>query len=129
MFEGSAFTDRTMGPAQTLSRVRLVRDSQPARPLPSLALNEGEMYRIAYSIKGPGDRVSRSVALFLGSSEKKSWEGDVVPCLDFELPQGRKMSLLAEQVVDARAATLGDHGKWVLVDDGRARGRRRVGTK
>jgi hypothetical protein len=129
MFEGNVLADHSIGEPSALPRVRLVRDSLRNRKLPSLALNEGEMYRIAYSIKGSGDRVSRSVALYLGSSEKRSWGGEVLPCLDFELPQGRKMSLLAEQVIDARAATLGEHGKWVLVDDGRGRGRRRVGSR
>ena len=111
---------------QGATRVRLVRDQSAPATTPRFSLQAGEMYRIAYSIHGSEERVSRSVALFEGETERRSWKGDVITCLDFMLPQGRKMSLIADQVIDARAAQLGEHGKWVLVDDGRARGRRRT---
>jgi hypothetical protein len=113
--------------------MRLVRDSVDTAPATlkasRISLHEGEMYRIAYSNHASGERVSRSVALYEGESKRRSWKGDVVSCLDFALPQGRKISLLAEQLVDARAAVLGDRGKWVLVNDGRARGRRRASRR
>jgi hypothetical protein len=125
MFEATANFDNGI----PRPRMKLVRDpvSKASAQLKASRINlhEGEMYRIAYSSHGSGERVARSVALFEGESRRRSWKGDVVSCLDFALPQGRKISLLADQLVDARAAVLGDRGKWVLVNDGRARGRRR----
>jgi hypothetical protein len=125
MFEATANFDN----AAPRPRMKLVRDpvSSASTYLKTsrIDLHEGEMYRIAYSSQGSGERVSRSVALYEGESKRRSWKGEVVACLDFALPQGRKISLLADQLVDARAAVLGDRGKWILVNDGRARGRRR----
>jgi hypothetical protein len=129
MFEATANFDN----AFPQPRVRLVRDSVDSAPAAlkasRISLHQGEMYRIAYSNHGSGERVSRSVALYEGESKRRSWKGDVVSCLDFALPQGRKISLLADQLVDARAAVLGDRGKWILVNDGRARGRRRSSSQ
>jgi len=99
-------------------RRRLVRDgyreSEP-NPADHFALRSGEMYRISYSVGGPSQRrVTRSVAVYGGQAERRVWSGDVVPCLDFALPQGRTLSLLTNQLVDARPAELNERGQWVL---------------
>jgi hypothetical protein len=73
------------------------------------------MYRISYSVGGPNQRrVTRSVAIYGGQSERRVWSGDLMACLDFVLPQGRTLSLLTNQLVDARPAELNDRGQWVL---------------
>jgi len=91
-----------------------VRDSEP-NPVDHFALRAGEMYRISYAVGGPHQRrVTRSVAIYGGQTERRVWSGDVVPCLDFALPQGRTLSLLTSQLVDARPAELNDRGQWVL---------------
>lgn len=108
-------------------RQRLVRDSPPresyANPVEHFALEPGAMYRISYSVGGPTQRrVTRSVAVYGGPTERRVWGGALVPCLDFALPQGRTLSLLASQLVDARPAEMNEHGQWVLQQAG---GRRR----
>jgi hypothetical protein len=99
-------------------RRRLVRDgvrgSEPD-PVDHFALQSGEMYRISYAVGGPTQRrVTRSVAIYGGQTERRVWSGDVMPCLDFALPQGRTLSLLTNQLVDARPAELNERGQWVL---------------
>lgn len=107
-------------------RQRLVRDStreiQP-NPVEHFGLRPGSMYRISYSVGGPHQRrVTRSVAVYSGQTERRVWGGDVVPCLDFSLPQGRTLSLLSGQLVDARLAEMNERGQWVLRQpDGRRR--------
>jgi len=92
----------------------VVRDSAP-NPVDHFALRTGEMYRISYSVGGPSQRrVTRSVAIYSGQTERRVWSGDVLPCLDFALPQGRTLSLLTNQLVDARLAELNQRGQWVL---------------
>ena len=99
-------------------RPRLVRDgprgAEP-NPVDSFALRSGEMYRISYAV---GDaqqrRVTRSIAVYGGQSERRLWGGDLMPCLDFALPQGRTLSLLGSQLIDARLAELNERGQWVL---------------
>lgn len=90
----------------------------PATELPAaeqFALRAGEMYRIAYAIGGTAQRrVTRSIVVYEGQSERRLWDGDTVPCLDFALPQGRMLSLLANQLVDARPAAMNERGQWVL---------------
>ena len=91
-----------------------IRDAEPD-PVDHFALRSGEMYRISYSVGGPSQRrVTRSVAIYGGRTERRVWSGDVMPCLDFALPQGRTLSLLTNQLVDARPAELNERGQWVL---------------
>ena len=103
---------------EPLRRPRLVRDPMPAVELPSaeqFSLQPGEMYRIAYAVGGtPQPRVTRSVVIYGGQSERRLWDGETVPCLDFTLPQGRNLSLLSGQLIDARPAALNERGQWVL---------------
>jgi len=81
------------------------------------------MYRISYAVGGPNQRrVTRSVAVFGGHAERRVWGGTLAPCLDFALPQGRTLSLLVSQLVDARPAEMNEHGQWVLQQ---TQGRRR----
>jgi hypothetical protein len=93
-----------------------------------LSLQPGEMYRISYAVGLPSQRrVARSVAVYSGESERRMWDGKVAPCLDFSRPQGRPLSLLVEQIVDMRPASLNDRGQLILISDPRRRvGRRRV---
>ena len=88
-------------------------------------LRPGELYRISYALGSPEvRRVTRSLAVFGGASARRQWDGTTVWCLDFTRPQGRPLSLVGDQLVDARLATLNEHGQVVLVDDpGRARRR------
>ena len=99
-------------------RPRLVRDPSPTIDIPAaeqFALQPGEMYRIAYAIGGSQQRrVTRSVVVYGGRSERRLWDGETVPCLDFTLPQGRSLSLLSTQLVDARPAAMNERGQWVL---------------
>jgi hypothetical protein len=104
--------------SDTPHRRRLVRDgfreSEPD-PVDHFGLQSGEMYRISYAVGGPNQRrVTRSVAIYGGQTERRVWSGDVMPCLDFALPQGRTLSLLTNQLVDARPAELNERGQWVL---------------
>jgi hypothetical protein len=74
-------------------------------------------------------RVSRSLAVFEGMSERRRWDGESASCLDFVLPQGRSLSLLPTQLVDVRPAGRNERGQWVLLDEDQARRRRRPGSR
>ena len=104
--------------SDTTPRRRLVRDGfreNETNPVDHFALRSGEMYRISYSVGGSSQRrVTRSVAIYGGQTERRVWSGDVMSCLDFALPQGRTLSLLTSQLVDARPAELNERGQWVL---------------
>ena len=121
--------------SDTTPRRRLVRDGfreTGTNPADHFVLRSGEMYRISYSVGGSSQRrVTRSVAIYGGQTERRVWSGDVMSCLDFALPQGRTLSLLTSQLVDARPAELNERGQWVLQQpDGhhrRAPRRRRSG--
>jgi hypothetical protein len=94
-----------------------------------LSPQPGEMYRISYAVGLPAQRrVARSVAVYSGQSERRMWDGRVAPCLDFSRPQGRSLSLLLEQIVDMRPASLNARGQLILINDSRHHraGRRRV---
>ncbi len=109
-------------------RQRLVRDTGSrdsyANPVEHFALQPGATYRISYSVGGPSQRrVTRSVAVYGGLAERRVWGGALMPCLDFALPQGRTLSLLASQLVDARPAEMNEHGQWVLQPAGARRRR------
>ena len=81
-------------------------------------LRRGEMYRISYSLRTPQQRrVTRSLAVFTGASKRRLWDGHEAVCLEFQRPHGRPLSLLRSQIVEARPATLNDHGQLVLVDE------------
>ncbi len=85
------------------------------------------MYRVAYVAGGvQSRRVSRSLVVFDGITERRRWDGNAASCLDFVLPQGRPLSLLASQIVDVRPAGLNERGQWVLLAEGRLRRRRRT---
>ena len=104
-------------------RGRLVRDRSV---LERFGLKAGEMYRVAYVAGGvESRRVSRSLVLFEGVTERRRWDGEAASCLDFVLPQGRPLSLLASQVIDVRPAALNECGQWVLLAQDRPRRRRR----
>lgn len=93
-----------------------------------LGLRPREAYRIAYSSGGVQTRrVTRSIVVFEGASERRRWDGDLASCLDFALPHGRSLSLLASQLIDARPAGLNESGQWVLTgaQPGRRSRRRR----
>lgn len=99
-------------PGATPQRNRLVRDQGPRE---RFGLQEGEAYRIAYIAGGAQvRRVGRSVALYLGMTERRRWDGESAVCLDFVLPQGRPLSMLSSQIVDVRSAALNERGQWVL---------------
>lgn len=108
-------------------RGRLVRDRSAVE---RFGLRTGEMYRVAYTAGGaPVRRVSRTLVVFAGVSSRRRWDGEEASCLDFALPQGRGLSLLASQLVDVRPAELNERGQWVLlaqVDGRRSRAGRRV---
>ena len=92
------------------------------------SLRAGEMYRVSYAVGGPLQRrVTRSLAVFAGASQHRTWNGEVVVCLDFTRPRGRALSLLSTQVVDARPASLNERGQLVLLE--RTAGRRRRRTR
>jgi hypothetical protein len=79
-------------------------------------LQAAEMYRVAYVVGGAESRrVSRSLAVFEGVSERRRWDGESALCLDFVLPHGRTLSLLSTQLVDVRPAGLNERGQWVLL--------------
>jgi hypothetical protein len=93
---------------------------------PAWALTPGTLYRIAYGVGGTSDRrITRSVVVFTGEGDRKRWDGKQVRCLEFALPRGRTLSLLEDQLVDARPAHIDDRGHLVLVE-ATAGGRRRV---
>ncbi len=88
------------------------------------------MYRVAYVAGGSQvRRVSRSLVVFEGVSERRRWDGEATSCLDFVLPRGRPLSLLASQIVDVRPAGLNERGQWVLLAEDRPRRRRRHGRR
>ena len=81
-------------------------------------LRRGEMYRISYSLRTPQQRrVTRSLAVFTGSSKRRLWDGHEAVCFEFQRPHGRPLSLLRGQIVEARPATLNDRGQLVLVEE------------
>ena len=98
-----------------------VRGDAPAPPWP---LTPGEMYRIAYGVGGSRERrITRSVVVFTGEGARRRWDGAQVRCLEFALPRGRTLTLLEDQIVDARPAQLNDRGQLVLVNGGTHRRR------
>ena len=111
------------GPILTAGRSRILRDQTVAE---RFGLTPGATYRVAY-VAGGGEsrRVSRSLAVFEGVQERRRWDGESAPCLDFVLPQGRSLSLLSSQLVDVRPTGLNDRGQWVLATRARAQRRRR----
>jgi hypothetical protein len=111
-------------PPSSIQRGRLVRDRSVAE---RFSLRLGEMYRVAY-VAGGADarRVSRSLVVFEGVTERRRWDGKTASCLDFALPQGRALSLLSHQLVDARPAGLNERGQWVLLAQDQAARRRRA---
>jgi hypothetical protein len=83
------------------------------------------MYRVSYAVgTSQQRRVTRSLAIFDGASERRLWNGEVVQCLDFTRPHGRSLSLLSTQLVEARPATLNERGQLILVDRTSTRRRR-----
>jgi len=85
-------------------------------------LTPESMYRIAYSVGGADDRrITRSIVVFKGASERRRWDGAPTTCLDFELPHGRALSLLDSQLVDARPARYDERGHLVLATEGNRR--------
>jgi hypothetical protein len=107
-----------------MRRGRLVRDRSVVE---RFGLRVGEMYRVAYVAGGAQSRrVSRSLLVFEGMCERRRWDGEATSCLDFVLPQGRSLSLLASRVVDVRPAALNERGQWVLLAQEQARRRRRA---
>jgi hypothetical protein len=95
----------------------------------AVRLEPGVMYRISYAVGSQQHRrVTRSLVVFEGASQRRLWGGQLVGCLDFSRPQGRPLSLLSSQLVDARPATLNDRGQLVLTDDPTQR-RRRVSRR
>ena len=91
----------------------------------NVQLRRGEMYRISYSLQTPQlRRVTRSLAVFTGSSTRRLWDGHEAICYEFERPHGRPLSLLRGQIVEARPATLNDRGQLVLVEEAGLRQRR-----
>jgi hypothetical protein len=110
------------GPGPT-RRGRLVRERSVVE---RFGLRPTEMYRVAYVAGGlQSRRVSRSLAVFEAVSERRRWDGELTSCLDFVLPQGRALSLLATQVVDVRPAGMNERGQWVLLAQDKARRGRR----
>ena len=81
-------------------------------------LRRGEMYRISYTVRTPQQRrVTRSLAVYAGSSKRRLWDGREAVCFEFQRPHGRPLSLLRGQIVEARPATLNDRGQLVLVEE------------
>ena len=119
----SAATVLSAPPFAQVRRGRLVRDRTV---LDRFGLKPGDMYRVAYVAGGvQSRRVSRSLVVFEGITERRRWDGEAASCLDFVLPQGRPLSLLASQIVDVRPAGLNERGQWVLLAENRVRRRRR----
>src|SRR5437870_6269386 len=95
----------------------------------SVDLMPGELYRISYAVGSPSQRrVTRSIVIYAGASQRRLWNGHLVPCLDFSRPQGRQLSLLLSQLVDARPASVNERGQLVLTDETAAK-RRRVSRR
>lgn len=82
----------------------------------TLGLEPGQLYRLAHT-QGihQARRVIRSLVVFEGASTRRQWDGTLVTCLEFTRPQGRPLSLLAGQVVEARAAARNERGQVVLL--------------
>ncbi|MBJ7593482.1 MAG: hypothetical protein JF886_01255 [Candidatus Dormibacteraeota bacterium] len=119
----NAATALSAPPLAQVRRGRLVRERTV---LDRFGLKTGDMYRVAYVAGGvQSRRVSRSLVVFEGITERRRWDGGAASCLDFVLPQGRPLSLLASQIVDVRPAGLNERGQWVLLAEGRLRRRRR----
>ena len=119
----SAATELSALTLPQMRRGRLVRDRSV---LDRFGLRPTEMYRVAYVVGGvQSRRVSRSLVVFEGVSERRRWDGEATSCLDFVLPQGRPLSLVASQIVDVRPAGLNERGQWVLLAQDRPRRRRR----
>lgn len=89
-------------------------------------LTLGDAYRIVYVSGGGGvRRLARSVAYFDGLRELPLWDGHRAMCLNFTLPNGRRVSLCPEQLVEARAASRNERGKWILAGSAKRRLKRR----
>jgi hypothetical protein len=81
-------------------------------------LEPGGMYRISYAVGSHQHRrLTRSLVVFEGRSQRRMWGGQAVSCLDFLRPQGRALSLLSTQLVDVRPASLNERGQLILNDD------------
>jgi hypothetical protein len=92
-------------------------------------LVSGELYRISYAVGSPSQRrVTRSIVIYEGASQRRLWNGERVPCLEFSRPQGRWLSLLVTQLVDARPASMNERGQLVLSDEAALK-RRRVSRR
>lgn len=90
-------------------------------------LTHGQTYRVAYTLGNDDQRrMTRSIATFRGLSERRMWDGKPVSCLEFLLPHGRAVSILAHQLIEARPATLNDKGQFTLVEDDHPTVRRRA---
>jgi hypothetical protein len=90
----------------------------PERDLPDIDLIPGELYRISYAVGSPSQRrVTRSIVVYEGATQRRSWNGQLVRCLDFSRPQGRPLSLLHSQLVEARPATMNERGQLVLTSE------------
>src|SRR4029077_10321394 len=77
-------------------------------------LRRGGMYRISYTLRNPQQRrVTRSLAVYAGSSKRRLWDGREAVCYEFQRPHGRPLSLLRGQIVEARPAPLNDRGQPV----------------
>jgi hypothetical protein len=97
--------------------------------LDDVDLMPGELYRISYAVGSPSQRrVIRSIVIYEGASQRRLWNGQLVPCLDFSRPQGRQLTLLLSQLVDARPASMNERGQLVLTDEPVPR-RRRVSRR
>jgi hypothetical protein len=89
----------------------------------------GELYRISYAVGSPSQRrVTRSIVIYEGASQRRLWNGEQVPCLEFSRPHGRRLSLLLSQLVDARPASVNERGQLVLTDEPTPK-RRRVSRR
>jgi hypothetical protein len=123
----NASTDSSGSNLMPERRARLVRDRSL---LDRFGLRPGEMYRVAYVAGGAeARRVSRSLVVFDGVSQRRRWDGEVATCLDFVLPQGRALSLLGNQLVDVRPAELNERGQWVLLAQAAGERRRRASRR
>lgn len=95
-----------------------------------LGLQPGQLYRLAHS-QGTHQarRVIRSLVVFVGAATRRQWDGTTVTCLEFTRPQGRPLSLLATQVVEARAAMRNELGQVMLMAEPHRSTRRRGGRR
>lgn len=95
-----------------------------------LGLQPGQLYRLAHS-QGThaARRVIRSLVVFIGASVRRQWDGTTVTCLEFTRPQGRPLSLLIAQVVEARPAMRTEDGQVMLVSQPAGAARRRGGRR